>query len=328
MDRRRFLGVVATATAGSGPLAEIAEARQGIDSALSGSDAGDLAYLEGAFERHRGGYRGRAPAMVLGQMRGDLDLLRAVLNRPHTAATRTHLARIAAGIVGLVAIIQHDRGDQREAHRWFTTAERAAQESGDRHMLAWALARHAMVPLNYGAPEAAADLARRAGAAAGRAPSASAALAAAVTARALASNGDRQGALREVAATRTIAEQLEGAETADTWFGYPMQKHHVHLSQAFTLLGNAQEAYDEQDAALGLTRAPSVMTRALLDIDRATCMSTEGDPAHAAEKAAGVWEALPTAYRGGLVRERISTLCDTIADTAPTVAQELRTALV
>ncbi|MFJ9691537.1 transcriptional regulator [Kitasatospora sp. NPDC101183] len=282
-------------------LPGIAEARQG-------SDAGDLAYLGGAFERHRGGYHGRPPGVVLAQMRADLDLLREVLSRPHPADARADLARTAAGITGLVAIIQHDRGDQRESYGWFATAERAAQESGDRHMLAWVLARHAMVPLNYGAPGAAAALAARARTAAGTAPTAAVALAAAVTARALAAVGDRRGALRAVADARTTAEHLDAVQAADTWFGYPLQKHHVHLSQTFTLMGNTREAYAEQEAALALTRSASVMTRALLATDTATCLSGDGDPTAAADMAAEVWQRLPDAFRDGLVRSRAEAL--------------------
>ncbi|MCF2534007.1 helix-turn-helix domain-containing protein [Yinghuangia soli] len=311
VKRRQFLGAAAAVTGtatGIVALPGIAEARDDIDRALSDSTSGDLAYLEGAFENHRGGYRGRAPDDVLAIMCSDLGLLGEVLARPHPAATRAGLARSAAGITGLVAIIQHDRGDQRDAHGWFATAERAARESGDRHMLSWVLARHAMVPLNYKAPRAAADLASRARAEAGRTPTAAAALAAAVAARALASVGDQQGALRAVADARTIAERLALSETADTWFGYPAQKHHVHLSQAFTLMGRTRDANDEQQAALALTRTPSVMTRALLTIDAATCMSADGDHDGAAELAAGVWVGLPHAYRDGLVRTRVNSL--------------------
>lgn len=308
VDRRRFLGAAAAAATGAVALPGIAEARQGIDAALSGSDAGDLAYLDGAFERHRGGYRGRPPTVVLAAMRADLDLLRDVLGRPHTAAVRADLARTTAGITGLVAIIQHDRSDQRDAHGWFVTAERAARESGDRQMLAWALARHAMVPLNYGAPKAAAELSARARGEAGTAPSAAAALAAAVTARALASVGDRRGALEAVADARLIAEHLDTGQAADSWFGYPLQKHHVHLSQAFTLLGHTREAYAEQEAALALTRSPSVMTRALLEMDAAMCLNADGDPSGAADKAVAVWERLPAAYRDGLVRSRAESV--------------------
>ncbi|WP_174857639.1 hypothetical protein [Streptomyces lydicus] len=70
-----------------------------------------------------------------------------------------------------------------------------------------------------------------------------------------------KGALRAVADARSIAERLDAAQGADTWFGYPLQKHHVHLSQAFTLMGRTREAHAEQEAALFLTRSPSVMTR-------------------------------------------------------------------
>ncbi|MFE4360730.1 transcriptional regulator [Kitasatospora sp. NPDC056800] len=307
VKRRSFLSVAALAT-GITAVPGIAEARTGINAGLSGSDAGDLAYLDGAFERHRGGYHGRSPVVVLDQMKADLNLLRDVLGRPHPAGIRTDLARTAAGITGLVAIIQHDRGDQRDAHGWFATAEQAARESGDKQMLAWVLARHAMVPLNYGASNAAANLAARARAESGDAPTASAALAAAVTARALASAGDHQGALRAVADARTIAERLDGTQAADTWFGYPMQKHHVHLSQAFTLMGHTRDAYAEQEAALALTHSPSIMVRALLEMDAATCLCSDGDPTSAVDKAVDVWEKLPPAYRGGLIRTRAEAL--------------------
>lgn len=215
VDRRKFLGVAAAATGMAG-LPDIAEARQGINAGLSTADSGDLAYLNGAFERHRGGYRGRPPNEVLDRMKADLDLLRELLGRPHPAAVRKDLARTATGITGLMAIIQHDRGDQRDAVGWFATAEQAARESDDRQMLAWVLSRHAMVPLNYGAPHAAAAMAIRARAEAGRSPSAAGALAAAVTARSLASLGDREGALRAVADARAAAARLDSVQGADT----------------------------------------------------------------------------------------------------------------
>ncbi|MER6695685.1 twin-arginine translocation signal domain-containing protein [Streptomyces fimicarius] len=311
VDRRQFLGVAAAATGMAG-VPDISEARQGINAGLSASDGSDLAYLNGAFERHRGGYRGRPPHEVLEQMKADLDLLRELLGRPHPAAVRKDLARTAAGITGLVAVIQHDRGEQRDAVGWFATAEQAARESGDRHMLAWVLSRHAMVPLNYGAPNAAAVMAMRARAEAGRSPSAAAALAAAVTARSLASVGDREGALRAVGDARATAARLDSAQVADTWFGYPPQKHHVHLSQAFTLMGRTREAYAEQESALALTKAPSVMTRALVAVDGAACVRADGDPATAAGLALDVWRQLPPAYRGGLVRSRVESLCQSL----------------
>lgn len=58
--KRRKLFTLAAATAGFAVLPGIAQAREGIDTGLDADGAGDLAYLEGAFERHRGGYNGRA----------------------------------------------------------------------------------------------------------------------------------------------------------------------------------------------------------------------------------------------------------------------------
>ncbi|MEU6972787.1 transcriptional regulator [Kitasatospora aureofaciens] len=289
-----------------------AQARQGIDAALSPMNTGDIAYLFGAVERHLGGYHGRPPVVVLAEMQEDLEVLRDTLALPHRAADRTELARTAAQLAGLVAIIHHDRGDQREAAAWFATAETAAAETGDRRTKAWVLARHAMLPLNYGAPRTAADLAVRARNAAGEKPSAAAALAAAVTARALAGAGDTHGALRAIRDAEHLAEHLSGEDLADTWFGYPAQKHHVHLSQANTMLGRTRAAYAEQLAALALTKSQSVMTRALLGLDEAACQRIDGDHASAADLAVQVWTALPPEHRGGLIRSRTSELQKTL----------------
>ncbi|WP_234432155.1 hypothetical protein [Streptomyces sp. NRRL S-378] len=107
---------------------------------------------------------------------------------------------------------------------------------------------------------------------------------------------------------RTLAEQLDGPEVADTWFGYPAQKHAVHLSQAYTLLGDTRAAYRAQDEALALTTSPSVMTRALIAMDTAACLRVDGDPGAAAEMAAAVYDRLPAAYRSGLVHSRAQLL--------------------
>ncbi|MGW6214038.1 transcriptional regulator [Streptomyces sp. NPDC055109] len=307
VNRRRFFGVAA-ATVGATALPDVAHAREGIDGALTGAGSADVAYLEAAFERHRGGYHGRSPDDVLREMQADLDLLRQVLRQPHPVSARADLARTAAGIAGLVAIVQHDRGEQQDAFRWFATAEKAARESGDRRMTAWVLARHAMVPLNYGSPEAAVRIAARARRAAGRTPTAAGALAAAVTARSLAAIGDRRGARMAITDVRSLVERLDGQEAADTWFGYPGQKHHVHLSQAYTLLGDPRAAHAAQDSALELTDSPSVMTRALIAMDTAVCLRLDGDPSAAANMAAAVFDRLPAPYRDGLVRSRAESL--------------------
>ncbi|MFF8789182.1 twin-arginine translocation signal domain-containing protein [Streptomyces sp. NPDC015125] len=307
VERRKFLGGAA-ATVGTVSLPGISQAREHIDSALASAGEADIAYFEGVFERHRGGYAGRTPDAVLGLMEQDLGELSAALRRTRHAGDRSDLVRSAAGITGLVAIIQHDRGDQADAHRWFAIAEKVARESGDRRTLSWVLARRAMVPLNYGAPRQAAEYAQAARQAAGRTPTGAAALASAVHARALAALEDADGARKAVASTEALLQRIDGDEIADTWFGYPGQKHHVHLSQAYTLLGDTKAAYRHQDAALALTRSPSVMTRALLALDTAACLRIDGDHREAATMAARVWDRLPAEHRSGLIRARSTTL--------------------
>jgi hypothetical protein len=175
-------------------------------------------------------------------------------------------------------------------------------------MAAWVLARHAMVPLNYGAPAAAVGLAARARTEAGNTPTAASALASAVAARALAWTGDHHGAFKAVADARDTAEHLTTTQRADNWLGYPQRKHHIHLSQAFTAMGRTREAYAEQDAALALTRSPSSMIRGLLAMDTAMCLRIDGDPTTAAQTAADAWERMPPQHRDGLVRSRAEAL--------------------
>lgn len=129
-----------------------------------------------------------------------------------------------------------------------------------------------------------------------------------MSARALAVLGDRSGARAALEDVRSFADRLDGDEAADTWTGYPAQKHLVHMSRAYTLPGDTRAAYEAQEQALALTGGGSVMTRALLALDRAACLHAEGDPSPAASTAADVLERLPAPYRSGLVGSRAAAL--------------------
>ncbi|MYX99934.1 hypothetical protein GT045_35370 [Streptomyces sp. SID486] len=99
----------------------------------------------------------------------------------------------------MTAILLHRLGSRRESHAWFTTAARAAAESGDQNPHAWVLAREAMVPLNYGAPRAAASVAEHTRRIASIRPTTAATLAAAVAARAYAFNHQSEQARQVLA---------------------------------------------------------------------------------------------------------------------------------
>ncbi len=93
---------------------------------------------------------------------------------------------------------------------------------------AWIVARRAMVPLNFGAPQTAARLAEQARQLAGRRNTAAAALAASVTARAHVLTSATDAAEAALKAADRIAGKLNATQSADTWIGYCPQKHWVH----------------------------------------------------------------------------------------------------
>jgi hypothetical protein len=120
-------------------------------------------------------------------------------------------------------------------------------------------------------------------------------------------------------------ERLSSDQTVNTWFGYPEQKHHVHLSQALTLLGETQRAYAAQTRALELSKSPSVMTRALIAIDRATCLAHDGEREEAAHVAADAYGQLPASYRSGLTRARAQAVYRAVRDVS--AAEQLQSVL-
>ncbi|MET8585551.1 hypothetical protein ABZX39_32450 [Streptomyces collinus] len=166
----------------------LAAARTDVDHALSPGTPQDLADLEAATESYGYGYHGQQPTRVLADLVADFTPLRPLLTAPQPAPVRARLCRTAGQMAGMTAIVRHDLDSRRESRAWFATAARAAAESSDGQLHAWVLAREAMVPLDCGAPKAAAPLAERARHAAGHRPTATAKLAAAVTARAYALN--------------------------------------------------------------------------------------------------------------------------------------------
>ncbi|MGW0731844.1 hypothetical protein [Streptomyces sp. NPDC002851] len=312
MKRRALVrGALAAGLTGTGAAALI-DARHHLDVALADHATADLSYWESTAERYGYGYNGHAPAEVLSDLLADVTSMDPLFTAPQTVKARARLCRVTAQMAGMTAIVLHDLGNHREAHGWFHTAGRAAEESGDTGLHAWVLAREAMVPLNFGAPAAAADLAERARNKAGSQPSAAAALASAVAARAYAAHGNRDKALAAVADVEKLMDRLTPQQAADTWTGYPEQKHHVHLSQALTLLGETDRAHATQTRAMELSRSPSLMTRALITIDRASCLAHDGEPREAARIASQAYGELPSSYRSGLTRTRTLGLYRTL----------------
>ncbi|MEU7429101.1 hypothetical protein [Streptomyces sp. NPDC040750] len=312
MKRRNLLRGALAAGLTAPALAALTAARTDVDQTLSPDTPQDLADLEAAAESYGYGYHGQAPTRVLADLVTDFTTLRPLLTVPQPAPVRARLCRTAGQMGGMTAIVLHDLGSRRESRAWFATAARAAAESGDQQLHAWVLAREAMVPLNYGAPKAAAGLAEQARRIAGTRPTAAAVLAAAVAARAFALNHQPEQARQALADADALMERLPEGERSDTWLTYGEQKHHVHLSHAFTTLGDTRRANESQQRALELSAPTSTMTRTLLNIDAAACSHHDGDTEQACRRTVDALTALPADYRTGLVRRRALDLYEAI----------------
>ncbi|MET7765747.1 hypothetical protein ABZS71_28410 [Streptomyces sp. NPDC005393] len=308
MKRRELLrGALAAGLTGTA-LAVLTDTRESFDHALAAHTPADLPDLEAAAEAYGYGYHGQAPARLLTDLVSDFATLRPLLATPQPAGIRVRLCRTAGQMAGMTAIVLHDLGNRREARSWFTTAARAATESGDPQLHAWVLARTAMVPLNYGAPKTAADLAEQARHTAGTATTTAATLAAAVAARAYALSHQDEQARDALAEADRLMNRLDSGQRADTWLTYGEQKHHVHRSHALTTLGDNQRAHESQARALELSAPTSSMTRTLDNLDAAACAHHDGDTEQACQRATAALTALPADYREGLVRTRATDL--------------------
>ncbi|MEU4490186.1 hypothetical protein AB0H94_35845 [Streptomyces purpurascens] len=312
MKRRNLLRGALAAGLTAPALAALTAARTDVDQTLSPDAPHDLADLEAAAESYGYGYHGQQPTRVLADLVSDFAGLRPLLALPRPAPVRARLCRTAGQMAGMTAIVLHDLGSRKESRAWFATAARAAAESGDPQLHAWVLAREAMVPLNYGAPKAAAALAEQARRIAGTRPTAAATLAAAVAARSYALNHQPGQARAALTAADALMDRLPASERSDTWLTYSEQKHHVHLSHAFTTLADSRRANESQQRALELSAPTSTMTRTLLNIDAAACLHHDGDSEQACRRTITALTALPESYRTGLVHRRAQDLYEAI----------------
>ncbi|MET8624669.1 hypothetical protein ABZW30_13085 [Kitasatospora sp. NPDC004669] len=309
VKRRMALKALIASGLSTVALGHLADARHTLDAALAGhSTPTDLDYWEQVADTYALGYGGQPPTARLAEITSDVVELQPLLGQPQTTMNRGRLCRTVGQLSGMTAIVLHDLGEAQEARGWFHSARLAAKESGDRKVLAWLYAREAMTPLTYGVPREAVRLADKALAAAGNSPSAAAALAAAVSARAHAVSGNTEAAREALAQAQTIAEQLDSVNSADTWLGLPEQKLQIHLSHAYTRLGDIKPARAAQARALQLSGPSSFQSRALMHMDAALCDHHAGDTLQGCKRAVEALIELPADQRTGLVRSRAADL--------------------
>jgi tetratricopeptide (TPR) repeat protein len=229
-------------------------------------------------------YTSTPPLRLLCDVLLDFSEVRRMCDQRQPIELQERLCRLAAQLSGLAGALMINLGDHRLSRSFFRTARTAADETGDRSLRSWVSVREALVPMYYGDPRESLHLARRAQDLAGRTPSAAAAMAPIVEARALGmlvkrGRSDASGsAKRAIARGQAVFSQLGKDQVADTAFGYTERQLAFHIGDTYTNMGDHAHAEDSLRRALTLYPAGAELDRTLIWLDRATCRLQKGEP--------------------------------------------------
>lgn len=309
--------LVALAVAPSEPaqtVGEHAEALQRglLDSITQGplSDAA-LDDIEWRVSQHGRATRYRPEREILPDLVADTHELKHLLAQHRTDATRRRLTVAVARAAGLMARTLLVVGDDR-AKGWWRTGRAAAAAAEDRPTLSWLCAQEAYQLYYDDDLRGAIDLADRARYWAGPIPSVGPALAAPIAARAQAQLAQRDETAASLDLAYEALEQLPIADRAESAFGYSESQLNFHAGDAWLHLGDTTRALAALDRALELYPRSEHADRALVQLDRARCITLAGDPASGAEQAISVMEALPAQYRTPLIISHARQVADKV----------------
>ena len=138
MHRRRLLQALA-ALGISVPAFEVFDAlgeiREGVDRLLGRNADSHLDEWEATVVEYGYAYISQPPQQLLGDLAADLVLVQqAMLRHGHDTAS---WSRVLSGMSLLMAKTLGNLGQSQQARPWWTTARRAAERSGDKHLELW-----------------------------------------------------------------------------------------------------------------------------------------------------------------------------------------------
>ncbi|MGW6600918.1 hypothetical protein [Streptomyces sp. NPDC055036] len=253
-------------------------------------------------------YQITPPAGILASSINDLLELRALLEQRQPTDVRARLCRIGAQPAGTAGIALVALGEHREARRWYHLGQLLAEETGDRALRAWLLAREAVIPFYFGAPAAALALAKRARLVAGSTVCSTAAWAPSLEARALARMGRSREAQEAMKPAQQAFGRLSATDTSDTAYGYTERQLVWHGGSMWTTIGDSRRAQSALQAARDLYSTDEHLDRTLIAMDEATCLLGVGEIAVACRETEMLLLGLPGGHRTGIVISRARDL--------------------
>jgi tetratricopeptide (TPR) repeat protein len=300
VKRREFLGVIAAATAAAPFHGDPDRLRASLTGTLTTEATGRDA---DAWERvvfdyaHEAGYL--PPEQVLPEMLADLSELDLLISRANSAA-RPRLVHSAAYLSVFTAIGMLGLGDVRSARRWWRTAVRAADESGDPQAASYAREWQAAFALcDDHREQFALDLAGEAIAISRETPCAGLAGGHASRAQALAQMGRDTEAREALDDLKQVFERLPDRVLSgrESQLGWSIKRLHHTASFVYAHTGDHARALEAQDEALAAYTSKSVLGVAQVEMYRATTLIQEGDTDAGAQHVMHVLEGLPAGHR-------------------------------
>lgn len=229
------------------------------------------------------------------------------------AAVRPGLLHCGAQLATLVAIAMTNLGDSRGARRWWRSAARAADESGNHYAAALVRGRQAVFSLYEARPAASIlSTAEEAIVVASGKPCAGVASGYAAKAQVLAQLGQRDEAVTALHDLTDVFELLpeQVREDRSSQWGWGLQRLHHVTSHVHTFAGDLEKAARAQDAALRLYPPGNYQGRSQIELHRAGCLVRAGDVSEGVNHLLTTMRALPRQQRndGLLRRTAVSTL--------------------
>ncbi|MEV0398389.1 hypothetical protein, partial [Polymorphospora rubra] len=292
----------------SAPPVTIGQLRRQFDTSLTtnGADDSTIEHWQAIADSYGRTYRTTPVMDFLTRITQDMAGLRTAIDQWRTEAHRRELLRPAAQMAGLLATALVNLDDHRESRSWFQTARRAAQECRDATLEAWIIVRQAVSALYWDDAHGALALTGQAAALTNTTPCIASAWAPAVQARAYSRLGPSRMEDTRAAIVRaeTAYEDFAAGHGEQHAYGYTIAQLHFYRSNALTEIGDTAAAYGAQDAALAYYEPKASLDSTLVRMDRAVCLSKDGEHEEAVRFATQTLKTLPPEHLAPIVIRR------------------------
>lgn len=328
MRRRTILGLttLAAGTALTAPMICHEATRQSLD--LASGDFPGVDEWDEIVADYAASYHITPPGNLVCDLTADIGVLQQVID---AGQGNRDLQRIASQLSVLMALALGSAGQPRYARRWWGTARRAAERSGDLSTVAWSRGQEVVRALyERRPPSMVIELADEA--LARELPSGKGKVSlVAGRAQALSMLGQGDKARSALTDLGDVCAKLPSSVTTDDGlWGWPEYCLWHTRSYVYTHLGDTAAAYDAQDRALALYPREHYRQAAMVRLHGARCQVIDGCLADGLTMGVNTLDSLDASYRTGPLGELGQAVLTALpaSERSRPAADELRQRLV